>query len=84
MNPFNLSENQMLLFMIMFVRVGALIFFTPILGGANVPSHAKIGLAFFVAVMLLPLVDFKFIELMAKEVCDIFISTRLGTCKKTR
>ncbi len=62
MNPFNFSEDQVLLFILMFVRVGGMIFFTPILGGANVPHHAKISLAFFVTLMVLPLVDFKFVE----------------------
>ena len=62
MNPFNFSENQVLLFTLMFVRVGGIIFFTPILGSTNVPSHAKIGLIFFVTLMVFPLVDFTFVE----------------------
>jgi len=62
MNLFNFSENQIFLFMFMFVRVGALIFFTPILGSGNVPHHLKIGLAFFTTLMLFPLVDFKNFE----------------------
>ncbi len=62
MNPFNFSESQILLFVLMFVRVGGLVFFTPILGSMNVPNPAKIGLAFFVTLMLIPLVDFEFVE----------------------
>lgn len=62
MNLFNFSEDQILLFILMFVRIGALIIFTPIIGSANVPHHAKIGLAFFITLIVFPLVDFKFIE----------------------
>lgn len=62
MNQFNFSESQVLFFVLMFARVGALIIFTPILGSTNVPSQAKIGLAFFVTLMLFPLVPFKVVE----------------------
>ncbi len=62
MNLFDFSEEQFLLSFLVFMRIGALIFFTPILGSSNVPSYAKIGLAFFMTMIIFPLVDFKFVE----------------------
>lgn len=62
MDLFNFSDDQILLFLLMFARISSLIIFTPITGSTIVPNHAKIGLAFFTTLIVYPLVDFKFIE----------------------
>lgn len=62
MNLFDFSEDQILLFLLIFTRIGSLILFAPILGSIVVPSYAKIGLAFFISIIIFPLLDFKFSE----------------------
>lgn len=62
MNLFNISEIQIMVFSLVFVRVAAIIFFTPILGSGNTPNPTKIGLAFCVALIIFPLVDASLVE----------------------
>lgn len=62
MDIFNFSENQIIIFLLLLTRIGAIIIFTPILGSINVPSQAKAGLIFFITIIVFPLIDFKFID----------------------
>lgn len=62
MNLFNFQEDQILIFLLMFTRIGALIIFTPILGSIVVPNHAKVGLAFLITIIVYPLISFEFAE----------------------
>lgn len=63
-----LSVERFVQFLFVFVRVGSVILFMPILGSQDVPSLAKIGLIFVVSLLLIPTVSFPHINLEMNEV----------------
>ncbi|MFQ5716334.1 MAG: flagellar biosynthetic protein FliR [Nitrospinales bacterium] len=54
---FNFNYEEFELFLFVFVRVGAIIIFTPILGSASVPAMFKVGLILFASVAIFPAVS---------------------------
>lgn len=57
MDLFNLNYEEFEIFLFVFVRVGAIILFAPVLGSGSVPVTLKIGLILFVSIVLFPLVS---------------------------
>jgi len=57
MNIFNFNYAEFEIFLFVFVRVGAIIIFAPVLGSGTVPGSLKIGLIFMVSVLVFPLVS---------------------------
>jgi flagellar biosynthetic protein FliR len=78
MNLFNFDVVHLMGFLLVFVRMGGLIFTMPVLGAATIPGHLKIGLAVMVSFVVfsvakLPPVDVsmpmgRFILLLSGEV----------------
>lgn len=58
---FNLSIStyQILLFIVIFLRISAILFAAPLFGGKNVPIMAKIGISFALCICLFPVVSQK-------------------------
>jgi flagellar biosynthesis protein FliR len=56
MDIFNLNYAEFESFMFVFFRVGALIFFVPILGSRQIPTTMKIGLILFISIVVFPMV----------------------------
>lgn len=54
---FNFNYEEFELFLFVFVRVGAIIIFTPVLGSASVPAMSKVGLILFTSVAIFPVVS---------------------------
>ncbi|MCK5508363.1 MAG: flagellar biosynthetic protein FliR [Desulfobacterales bacterium] len=55
MTIFNISLQQLQIFFLIFLRVGAIIMFIPVFGTRNVPVLFKAGLAFSVSILLFPI-----------------------------
>ncbi len=66
MNP--LTVEQIKLFMLMFVRLTAMLFLLPIFGHSVIQSKYRIGLAFFLTIIIFPLMG----ELPVPEVSSLF------------
>lgn len=56
MDVFSLMMGKMGLFLIVFARVSGIFSMAPFFGSKNIPSHIKIGLAFFIALITFPTV----------------------------
>ncbi|MEC7641324.1 MAG: flagellar biosynthetic protein FliR [Nitrospinota bacterium] len=57
MDIFNLNYDEFELFLFVFVRVGTIILFAPVLGSQTLPRTLKIGLIFMISVVVFPLVS---------------------------
>ncbi|MFQ5672373.1 MAG: flagellar biosynthetic protein FliR [Nitrospinales bacterium] len=57
MNIFDFNYEEFEIFLFVFIRVGAIVIFAPVLGSGTVPRTLKIGLIFMVSVLVFPLVD---------------------------
>lgn len=57
MDLFNLNYEEFEIFLFVFVRVGAIILFAPVLGSGSIPATLKIGLILFVSIVVFPLVS---------------------------
>jgi flagellar biosynthetic protein FliR len=63
-----LSLPRFVEFLFVFVRVGSVVAFMPVLGSQDVPALAKIGLIFIVALLVFPSISFPPINLEMNEV----------------
>lgn len=52
---FNLLQNQLAIFLLVFVRISGIIILAPIFGSRNIPVVIKAGLSLFLALIVLPL-----------------------------
>ncbi len=57
MDLFNLNYAEFERFLFVFFRVGALIFFVPVLGSRQIPTSMKIGFILFISIVIFPLVQ---------------------------
>lgn len=57
MNPAEYQVEQIQFFLLMLMRVSAMILVFPIFGSKNVPIQVKMGLSFFICLILFPLVQ---------------------------
>lgn len=57
MDLFNLNYAEMEKFLFVFIRVGAMFLYAPIIGSASVPSKLKIGLALVMSFLIFPLLN---------------------------
>ncbi len=62
MIPENLTAEQIQVFLLIFVRITAMISLLPIFGAQNVPRKLKAGFSFILAIILFPLVPVQFPE----------------------
>jgi len=56
MNPLITVPEEILLFWLIFARIGGMILTVPILGSPNIPSPVKIGFSLFLTILILPLI----------------------------
>jgi len=56
MDVFSLIMGKIGLFLVVFARVSGIFSMAPFLGSKNIPPHIKIGLAFFIALIIFPTV----------------------------
>ncbi len=56
MGLYNIDYSQFSVFLIILVRVGAIIIASPVLGGDQVPAQVKIGLILFITIVTYPVV----------------------------
>ncbi len=56
MNPAELTGEQIQVFLLVFVRITAMISLFPILGAAGVPVQLKAGMSFLLAILVFPLI----------------------------
>ncbi len=85
MDLLNLSWAELEIFLFVFLRVGAIMVFLPILGSSQIPATMKIGLIFFMSVAIFPLVKSQpmpqpdgLLDLTAYLFSDIAIGMAIG------
>ncbi|MBF0497001.1 MAG: flagellar biosynthetic protein FliR [Deltaproteobacteria bacterium] len=57
MNLFNITPAHIETFLLIFFRIAAVLFVSPIIGAKSVPSRTKIGLAILITFILMPVVN---------------------------
>ena len=57
MATFNISLSELQAFLLIFLRVGAVLLTLPIFGSASIPAAFKIGLSFAISLLLYPLLN---------------------------
>jgi len=55
-NPFIFTLSEFELFLLIFMRVGAMLFVSPVFGGTGVPTQARVLLSLVMSLVLLPIV----------------------------
>jgi flagellar biosynthetic protein FliR len=79
-NDINTFSHYFVTFLFILLRTSIIVVLLPVIGGSQVPSQFKIGLAVFVAILLTPVVNFQFSgnQIAMLIVKEIFLGIALG------